>query len=246
MLALSAACGDGATVTVFAASSLTDVFPVVIERYETANPDARVSLSLGGSQSLAAQIEEGAPVGVFVSANPLQAVRLESAGLVERRATLIENRLVIAVEDASPLRSLADVAAGGVRIAVGSPHVPVGALTRAAIELIAESDRSLAAGLRANVVTEDPNVRVAASRVELGEADAAFIYHTDVAVIPGLRAIELPPNTPRNEYVVVLVAGAERSVEAARFFEFLLTPEAVELFATAGFTIPATALSATP
>lgn len=242
-------CGGGdEVITIFAASSLTEVMPVVMQRYEQREPGVAFTLSLSGSQTLASQIEEGAPADLFISANPVHARRLVERGLVERSAVLVENRLVVAVERDSALREVADLALAGVRIAVGAPGVPVGALTETALTLLERDDPELARALRRNVVTEDPNVRVALSRVELGEADAAFVYHTDVAVVPGLRAIELPAEIPRNEYVLTLIVRDDPQAleRAARFFDFLLGVEAGAIFARAGFTALALAEGSSP
>ncbi len=240
--------GGGETITIFAASSLTDVMPAVIQRYEQREPGVTFTLSLSGSQTLASQIEEGAPADLFISANPIHAQRLVERGLVARSAVLVENRLVVAVEQDSALREVGDLALAGVRIAVGAPRVPVGELTETALTLLERDDPELARALRRNVVTEDPNVRVTLSRVELGEADAAFVYHTDVAVVPGLRAIELPDEVPRNEYVLTLIVRDDPQAleRAARFFDFLLGAEAGAIFAEAGFTALALAEGSSP
>ena len=78
---LAAAAGGTAsaaghvTLTVYAASSLTDVLPKVdpAERY-----------SFGGSNTLAAQITQGAPADVFASANLTIPEQLYAKGLVSR------------------------------------------------------------------------------------------------------------------------------------------------------------------
>ena len=240
LLAIGCGAGDEA-ITVFAASSLTEVMPAVMQRYEEQEPGVDFLLSLGGSQALASQIEEGAPADVFISASPIHARRLDGRGLVERSAVLVENRLVVAVKHDSALREIDDLALPSVRIAVGASAVPVGALTETALTLLERDHLELARALRRNVVTEDPNVRVTLSRVELGEADAAFVYHTDVVVVPGLRAIELSDEIARNEYVVTLIVRDDPQTleRAARFFDFLLGAEAGAIFAEAGFTAPA-------
>jgi molybdate transport system substrate-binding protein len=231
-----AACGDGGErVRVFAASSLTDVLPEAIERFREQHPGVEFEVSYAGSQTLATQIEEGAPVDLFLAADPVQPSRLEAAGLVERSAALVENRLVIAVDGNSSWRSVDDVVAADTRFATGAPDVPVRALTRTVLGLL---DPTVAEQIRASIVTEDPNVRVALSRVELGEADAAFVYETDLAAAPGLRAILLPDEFPRNEYRAVLVAGGRTAPDsaAAAFFAFLLDGDGGQrILAEAGF-----------
>ncbi len=217
---------------IFAAASLTDVLPSIVERYREQHPDVDFEFSFAGSQTLAAQIEEGAPADVFISAQPVHARRLIDAGLAERPLVLAENRLVVAVCEDAPWRTVEELAAAGVRVAVGAPSVPVGALTESALESL---DPSVAAWVHEHVVTQDPSVRVVLSRVELGEAEAAFVYHTDLAAAPALRAIALP-GTPSNEYVAVLVPGdGEVDERAAAFLAFLDSDEARALLLDAGF-----------
>ena len=217
---------------IFAAASLTDVLPSIVERYREQHPDVDFEFSFAGSQTLAAQIEEGAPADVFISALPVHARRLVDAGLAERPLALAENRLVVAVREDAPWQTVGELAAAGVRVVVGAPNVPVGALTESALESL---DPSVAAWVREHVVTQDPTVRVVLSRVELGEAEAAFVYHTDLAAAPALRAIALP-GAPNNEYVAVLVPGDGGVDErAAAFLAFLDSDEARALLVDAGF-----------
>ncbi len=228
-------CGQGGVIRVFAASSLTDVLPTIVERYRQQHPGVEFDLSFAGSQALATQIEEGAPVSLFISANPVQAERLLAAGLAEQPAVIGENRLVIAVRENASWHGVEELAAADVLIAMGAPSVPVGALTESALDAL---EPAVAAALRAKVVTLDPGVRIVLSRVELGAVDAGYVYHTDLVAAPSLRAIELPPETPRNQYVAVLVSAGDG--RAADLLDFLGDDEAQTLLREAGF------LSVTP
>lgn len=240
---LLTACGGGGdreSVHVFAASSLQDVLPVVMAGFERGHPGVALSYQFAGSQTLATQIEEGARADIFISANPDQAERLLARGHATEAATLIENELVIAARADSGIVSLDDLGRPGVRIAIGAPDVPIGQLTQRALELM---EPTLTAAIRGNVVTEDPNVRVVLSRVELGEADAAFVYRTDLAAAPAAIAIALPLSlrAPSNRYVIVLTGA---SPPAGAVFDYLLGADAQRGFAAAGF-IPAADATAT-
>ena len=228
---------------VLAAASLTDVLPSIVEEYRAQYPGVEFQLSFAGSQTLATQIEEGADADLFVSANRVQAQRLLDGGLAERPVAIAGNRLVAAVRVDAPWETLTDLAAGDARIAVGAPSVPVGVLTRQALEVI---EPAVAGRLRAAIVTEDPTVRVVLSRVEIGEVDAAFVYHTDLLAASGLRAIELPPAVPRNEYVAVLIADGGGAVDerAVDFLAFLAGEQAQRLLGEAGFLPPASRATA--
>ncbi len=233
-LGLLAACSGNsdAHLRVFAASSLTDVMPRLVVAFGVEHPDASVLISFGGSQALATQIEEGAPADLFVSANARQADRLSEQGLTGDRRDLARNELVIAVRDDSPIEAVEDLAADGVDIAMGAPGVPVGELTVEAVRALPEATRDAIVG---NVITEDPNVRAVLSRVEIGEADAAFVYRTDVASSPRLRAVGLP-DAPSTTYVAVTVADREPPTdEAGRFLDFLTGPVAAAILRDAGF-----------
>lgn len=226
------ACGDDDNIEIAAASSMRHVLPRVVEEFLRAHPDLDVSFELrfNGSQVLATQISEGASADLFISANAVQAERLIDKGMGSLPTVVTANRLVLAVREESRWYSLSDLVDGDARIAIGSPSVPVGRLT---VIALAQLDRQLARELLAGVVTEDPSVRVVLSRLELDEADAAFVYHSDVALTRGLRTLPLPPTVPPNEYVAVLLEDAKPGTE--EFLAFLLTPEAQDLFRAAGF-----------
>ncbi len=241
--------GDGErTLRVFAASSLDEVLPALIERFEAGRPGVDVEPVFGGSQLLATQVEEGAPADVLLAANRAQAERLGAARLAGRLLPFATNALVAVVPAGSSLASYEELAGPGLRLAVGAPDVPVGALTRAALALL---DPAIAEGIRENVVTEDPSVRVVLSRVELGEVNATFVYETDAARgrAPGgeaLRALPLPDSVPLNSYVAVLIgetgagrgADADSDADAEAFLDFLAGEEAQALLRAAGFRPP--------
>jgi molybdate transport system substrate-binding protein len=233
---VAAGCDGGDSVQVFAASSVTDVLPAIAERYREQHPDVDFEFSFSGSQTLASQIEEGAPADVYISANGVQAQRLVSAGLAAQSMVIGENVLVVAVRDDAPWRTVEELAASRPRVAVGAADVPVGALTETALGLLAPA---VAGPLRQGIVTHDPNVRVVLSRVELGEADAAFVYSTDLAASRDVRAIALPPQLPRNQYVAALVTNGNDSPNAvaAGFVAFLRSEQAERILSAAGFLV---------
>ncbi len=213
---------------------MTEVLPLIAERYREGRPDVDFEFAFGGSTVLATQIEQGAPADLYISADRAQAQRVLNAGLATGGTLIAENTLVIAVSDHSPWRSVEEVAAAAPRVAVAAPGVPVAVLTEVALESLAPA---VAARLRDGIVTRDPNVRVVLSRVETGEADAAFVYSTDLLTASGVRAIELSPRLPRNEYIAVLVTngGDAPGAAAAGFLAFLQGEEAAAMLAGAGF-----------
>jgi molybdate transport system substrate-binding protein len=213
---------------------MTDVLPLIAERYGETHPEVDIEFVFAGSTTLATQIEEGAPADIYIAANHAQARRVLSAGLGVEAKAIAENTLVIAVAEDAPWRSVEELAAAAPRVAVAAPGVPAAVLTEIALDAL---DSAVAGPLRDGIVTHDPNVRVALSRVETGEADAAFVYSTDLATASGVRAIALPPGLPRNEYIALLVTndGDSPSEAAAAFLAFLQGDEAAGVLVAAGF-----------
>ena len=123
-LALAAAVNRGsaassAQITVYAAASLTNVFPQI---------DARPRYSFGGSNTLAAQIQQGAPADVFASANTTLPAQLFDKRLCSKPVVFTRNTLVIVVPSSNPakLRSIYDLTRKGVKLVIAGPGVPVG------------------------------------------------------------------------------------------------------------------------
>lgn len=166
------------TITVFAASSLTDSFIEMGQAYERVNPGTRILFNFGGSSQLAAQIQEGAPADVFASANLEQMQTLTLDRPPERFAT---NRLLLIVPPDNPanIAALADVANPGVRFVTAIPGVPI----RTYIDrLLARQPAPVRDGIVENIISEEANVRQILLKIALGEADAAIVYTTDIMV----------------------------------------------------------------
>lgn len=198
VLALAAALVVGSiaqesrTLIVFAAASLADAFEAIAADFEADNPGVDVLFSFGGSSELAAQIAEGAPADVFASANTRQMTAAQAAGRIDAEApvTFARNKLTLIVPADNPARieSLADLARPGLVLVIASEGVPVRDYTETMLARLAEDPDFGAAyvgAFRANIASEEPNVRQVAAKVALGEADAGIVYASDVT--PDLR-----------------------------------------------------------
>lgn len=226
-----AACGgsssDRGTLTVFAAASLADVLRAV-------DPDARYSFA--GSDELAAQIRAGAPADVFAAASPKYPQQLRSEGLVARPVTFATNRLVVIVPRSNPagVDTIEQVAEPGLKLVIGGEGVPIGDYTRQVLRAL-----GLEEALR-NVVSEEQNVSSVLTKVASGEADAGFVYATDVARAPeDVQVVEVPERAqPLVEYQVAVVSASGRSTEAEAFVRELLGARGRAALARAGFGLP--------
>ena len=221
-------------VVVSAAVSLTDVLQQIAPLYQQATGDQLV-LNLGPSNTLARQIRFDAGVDVFLSADEAQmnavAMQIDAASRID----LLSNQLAIAVPDDRPrtmmsARDLLDPAFR--RIAIGDPAaVPAGIYAKQYLQSI---------GIWPDVtrkVVPAGSVRLALAAVESGGADAAFVYHTDVATATHAREALLIPAAegPRIVYPAAIVRAGKNHEGGRRFLAFLQTPAAAAVFTRAGF-----------
>ncbi len=215
----SSGSGSKPTLTVSAAASLKKAFTT----YGTQFTAATARFSFAGSDTLAAQIEQGVKPDVFASANTKLPNTLYRKGLVNKPVVFAANKLVLAVPaGSSKVKSLADVEKRGVVLVVGTSTVPVGDYTNTVLARLASAPRS---AVLANVKDREPDVTDIVGKLTQGAADAGFLYITDVTAASGkLKAIELPSNLqPRVAYGVAILKGAAHPSQARRFIDGLLS-----------------------
>lgn len=209
---------------VFAAASLTNVFPQI---------DAKQHYSFGGSNMLAAQIQQGAPADVFASANTAIPQKLYDAGLVEKPVVFTRNALILIVPKSNPahIHSAYDLTHDGVKLVVATPGVPVGDYTRTVLHNL-----GLDAAL-SNVVSNESDVREVLAKVALGEADAGFVYTTDARTVRGkVATIGIRWSAqPIVEYAVAVVSSSHHKAAARAFVAKLLRITAQKKLQAAGF-----------
>jgi len=230
LLLLAATAGGTAsaaghvTLTVYAASSLTDVLPKVdpAERY-----------SFGGANTPGAQITQGGPADIFPSANVTIPEQLYAKGLVLRPYVLTHNTLVLIVPRANPARihSVSDLRDPDVKIIIAGSAVPVGAYTLQVLKTMRMTD------VLDNVVSREADVRDVLAKVALGEADAGFVYATDARTVPKkVTVLRLPVwARPNVAYGIAVVAASKHRAQATAYLKLLLGKRAQALFRDYGF-----------
>jgi len=223
LLAAPAGAKPGATrLTIFAAASLTEAFQS-FDRNET--------YSFAGSNTLAAQIQQGAPADVFASASPQYTQDLYRRKLVEKPVTFASNRLVLIVPKSNPARigKLQDLSRGGVKIVIASDAVPVGHYSRTVFRNLSRAEgfpSDFATRALRNVVSEEENVKSVVSKVQLGEADAALVYRSDVtpAVARYVRLFEIPDSANViATYPIALLKDGPAHDAAKAFIDLVLS-----------------------
>ncbi len=228
-------------VTVSAAASLKEAFEQIANDFEATRPGVKVVLNFAGSQSLRMQIEQGAQVDVFASANHEHIATLVASGLVVSNDNFAENALVVVTpagdQRLKRFEDLADVE----RIVLGGPEVPVG---RYSDQVIAKAASELGGDFSVNVfarvASRENNVRLALAKVVLGEADAALVYRTD-AISAGdkVRIIEISPkfNVVASYYIGKLDA-APSGTHAQDFIDLVQSEIGIATLSRYGFQHP--------
>jgi molybdate transport system substrate-binding protein len=191
--------GQESTLTVLAASSLTDAFGELAETFEEQNPGTEVRASFESSSTLLTQIQQGAPADVFASAAQEEMDEAEKDGLVdEKPKVFVKNREVVIVPAENPanIETLRDVARPGVRLVLAEDGVPAADY---ALVILDKADAEYGGGFErevlANVVSREADVRASVNRVVVRDADATFGYASDYT--PDIRdRVEVVPIPP--------------------------------------------------
>lgn len=239
-----------AVLQVFAAASLTEAFRDLGAAFERGQPDVTLGFNFAGSQQLAAQIEQGAHADVFASADERSAQELASKGyLADSTQVFARNRLVVILPASNPARidRLQDLARRGVKIVLAAEAVPAGGYSREVLRRLATdgafptdfSERTLA-----NVVSNEENVKAVVTKIQLAEADAGFVYRTDVTSTLSrlVEILEIPKQASvlaRYPIAVTQSGAASEATHARDFIAFVLSPAGQAVLATHGF-LPAT------
>jgi molybdate transport system substrate-binding protein len=248
VLVVLASCGGGSmgpsttsstgppsgTITVFAASSLTDAFGRVGDELTGRYPGAHFIFNYGSSSTLATQIVNGAPADVFASADETNMKKVADAALVEGSALVFAtNRLQIAVAPGNPkgIASLADLARRDLVVVLAAPSVPAG---RYALDALGKAGVSLVPA------SQELDVRAVLNKVALGEADAGIVYVTDVISAAGrVAGVDIPEqHQVVARYPVATLRDSRTGRVTSLFVEFLRGPDGQRVLGSFGFTRP--------
>ena len=242
--AFAAGCGDDddtgggssdspTRLVVSAASSMTEALEKCAPEFGDAE-NADVKLSFAGSDELAAQIRQGAPVDVYAAANTTLPDELKANGLLEKPVEFATNEFVLAVPKGSEIDSVDDLTKGGTTVVIGSESVPIGSYTR---ETLAKLPPAQEKAILANVRSNEPDVKGIVGKLTQGAADAGFVYVTDVHATNGeLTAIELPADLePQVAYGAGVVTKTGQPELAQKFVDGLADGACADALSAAGF-----------
>jgi molybdate transport system substrate-binding protein len=237
LVVVLAACGGGGSkpsgsITVLAASSLTEAFTELGGAFTKANPGDEVTFSFAGSAALVEQANGGAPGDVIVTADQSSYDKVTGVG----DATVIaKNRLAILVGKGNPkgITGLADLAKRDIVLVLCAPEVPCGRFGQTALDM---------AGVRVTPKSLEENVKGVVSKVTLGEADAGIVYVTDVKAATGKADgvdIDIASDADLEaSYPMGVLDQSTHSDVAKAWIDFVASADGQAILASYGFLPP--------
>lgn len=227
---------------VFAAASLREAFSTLGTEFKKSHSGTKVTLNFAGTQALRMQVEQGAAMDVFASADQKHMGALFSAKRVAEPRVFARNEpvLVVAKDSIGKVLSVADLPKL-TRIVLGAADVPIG---RYSLQILDRASKSLGDGFRASVeakvVSRELNVRQVLSKVRLGEAEAGIVYRADTTSGAGGVAVVAIPEDMNviAEYPIAAAAKPEHPKLARAWIEFVLSSAGQEVLKRAGFLPP--------
>ncbi|OIP53050.1 MAG: molybdate ABC transporter substrate-binding protein [Fibrobacteres bacterium CG2_30_45_31] len=225
-------------IIVSAAASLTETMNELIEMYKKVKPDVTITPTYGSSGSLQQQIEQGAPVDIFISASPKQVDALAKQGLIlkDTRKNIVENKVVLIVPKSTKgITQFEDAATDKIKqIALGEPSsVPVGQYSEEIFTALGILDKVKPKAVYAK------DVRQVLTYVEMGEVDAGIVYATDAAISKKVTVIATAPEGTHKPviYPAAVVKTSAQPQVAKTFLAWLSSAEASKVFVKYGFTV---------
>jgi molybdate transport system substrate-binding protein len=233
-------------IIVFAAASLTDAFNEIGDKFRQQNPGVTIDFNYAGSQQLRTQLEQGAVADVFAAANTKEMNNAIQAGVVVSGAqkTFVRNRLAVVVPKDNPggVKELKDLSRSGLKIVLAAPGVPVGGYALTALDKMnADFGATFSQTVLSNVVSQEDNVKQVVAKIQLGEADAAIVYSSDVTPDAATKITKLEIPDQYNvlaTYPIAVLKAAPQADLNAKFMDYVLSADGQAILAKWGF-IPA-------
>ncbi|GER87670.1 molybdenum ABC transporter substrate-binding protein [Dictyobacter vulcani] len=249
LLLIVSACGESAppsntssgskatpapiSLKIFAAASLTESFNELKTSYHSAHPNVDITYNFNGSQVLVQQLSNGASADIFASADQTNMQKAVKAGVVAESKVFAQNKLVVILPKANPghINTLKDLAKSGTKLVVGAPAVPIGKYGLQVLDKMGTSSQygpDYEKQVKANIVSQEQNVKAVVQKVQLGEADAGIVYQTDVtaAVENKVSVLTIPDQfNVTASYPIAITKDSAQATEAQHFLTYLLSSD---------------------
>jgi molybdate transport system substrate-binding protein len=222
--------------TIGAAASLTGALNEIIEAYTAENSHITITPIYEGSGVLQKQIEEGAPMDIFISAATSNMQTLQDADLIDAdtREDLLKNELVLIASAEKANTITFDNIADASSIAIGEVEtVPAGKYAKQALEKLEKW-----AGVESKLVYQK-DVKAVLNAVETGNADCGFVYKSDAVNMTSAKEVSAVPNASHDPivYPVAIVKASEEADAAKAFIKYLKSKGAKTVFEKFGFVV---------
>ena len=239
-------------IIVFAAASMTETLTELKDVYEASHPGVKIIYNFDSSGTLKTQIQEGAPCDIFISAGQKQmnqlditadpSVNTEGLDFVKEgtRVNLLENKVALVVPEGNPkgiegFDNLAKLLEQGeVLMAMGGADVPVGQYTQKILAYYNLNEEELA---NAGHISYGGNVKEVTTQVSEGSVDCGVVYCTD-AFSAGLTVVDSATAEMCGQviYPAAVMKNSQHPDAAQEFLNFLMSQEAMDVFAKVGFS----------
>ncbi|MCY4537314.1 MAG: molybdate ABC transporter substrate-binding protein [Chloroflexi bacterium] len=234
------------TLTIYAATSLTDAFEELAAAFLENHPDADIVLNFASSSKLAAQLLAGAPADIFASANSAQMDLVVADGRISKGAvrSFAANRLVLIAPADNPaeISGIEDLGSKALLLVLAVTGTPIRDYTNAMFDSHNdEYGEDFAQRVLENLVSEESNVRLVVARIALGEADAGIVYQTDVTGEVRDNVVRFPIEDRHNQIASYPVAALDDSAVpelSEAFIVFLRSDDGQSILGAFGFCLP--------
>ena len=231
LLPVTACAAERTSIRISAAMSLKNALSDLKATYEKMVPNVELEINYGSSGLLQKQIEQGAPVDIFLSAGKKQMDELEAKGLLipGTRTNLLGNKLVLIVakEKKSSLKSFADLAGKAQSISIGQPEtVPAGKYAKETL-----TNLRLWEKLEKRIMFAK-DVRQVLAYVESGNVDAGLVYQSDTLALKSGAVVAAAPAGSHSAivYPMAVIKDSKNRSEAEKFMTFLKSANAAKVF----------------
>lgn len=221
------------SITVFAASSLTEAFTTLGDRFKAAHPGTKISFNFDSSSTLASDITQGQKADVFASASPTNMDTVVKAGDAESPADFVSNTMEIATPPGNPahIATVADLAKPGVKVALCDPAVPCGATAQQVFTN---------AKVTVKPTASEPDVKTTLGVVETKEVDAGMVYVTDVrAAGSKVTGVTIPADiNATTVYPIAVLTKAPNHALAQAWVDYVRSSAGRKVLQADGFGKP--------
>jgi len=222
--------------TVSAAAVFRNAMAEIEKLYQKLKPNIVINYNITSVEVLKKQIEQGAPVDVYIpaSTNPMNELQAEGLILQTTRTDFVKNEIVlIALKNFPEGFEFKDITSSKVkRVALGSKNIGAGIYAKQILDFLQIYDQ-----VKAKCVFEEQDVQQILKYVETGEADVGITFLTEAKRSDKVKILAIAPpgsHTPAISSIAV-IKNSKHVSEAKEFIKFVTGDEAKAILKNFGF-----------